>query len=78
MSDSHHQTYDHAADAVVELGNQMVHGDDSVDVWDVATGMLAGAVQYGCLPGSPVRIHPAKPVRKSSLRRAGCGFYWLR
>lgn len=53
MSDSLHQTYDHAADAVVELGNQMVRGDDSVDVWDVASGMLAGAVQYWLFARQP-------------------------
>ena len=53
MSDSLHQTYDRAADAVVELGNQMVRGDDSIDVWDVASGMLAGAVQYWLFARQP-------------------------
>ena len=44
MPDSFYQTYDNAADAVVELGNQMVRGDDSIDVWDVGRSRRVLAV----------------------------------
>ncbi len=30
----------------VELGNQLASEDDAADVWDIADGLLAGAVQY--------------------------------
>jgi type II secretory pathway component PulM len=53
MSDSHQLTYDQAADAVVELGNRMIEEDDSADMWDVASGMLAGAVQYWLFARQP-------------------------
>ncbi|MDG2154709.1 MAG: hypothetical protein P8M26_02070 [Gammaproteobacteria bacterium] len=56
MPDSFYQTYDNAADAVVELGNQMVRGDDSIDVWDVASGMLAGAVEYWLFARQPCKL----------------------
>jgi len=53
MSDSHQLTYDQAADAVVELGKQIIDEDDSSDMWDVASGMLAGAVQYWLFARQP-------------------------
>lgn len=31
---------------VVELANRMAEADPEVDIWDVADGLLAGAVQY--------------------------------
>ncbi|HHH35579.1 MAG TPA: hypothetical protein ENK48_01960 [Gammaproteobacteria bacterium] len=35
-----------AAWRAVELGNQLAAEDESADVWDIADGLLAGAVQY--------------------------------
>lgn len=38
--------FDNAFDRAVELGNQIAEQDSEVEVWDVADGMLAGAIQY--------------------------------
>ena len=38
--------FDDAFDRVVQLGNQVAEQDSEVDVWDVADGVLAGAIQY--------------------------------
>jgi len=53
MSDSDQHTYDQAAEGVVELGNQMLDADDSADLWDIGSGMLAGAVQYWLFSRQP-------------------------
>lgn len=39
-------TYDQVAETIVELGNRMLDEDESAEVWEVASGMLAGAVQF--------------------------------
>lgn len=38
-------TYDQVAEAIVEMGNRMLE-DESADVWEVASGIMAGAVQF--------------------------------
>lgn len=38
--------YDQAAAQAVELGNQLADADSSADLWDIADGLLAGAIQY--------------------------------
>lgn len=38
--------FDDAFDRAVQLGNQIAEQDSEADVWDVADGMLAGAIQY--------------------------------
>jgi ubiquinone biosynthesis protein UbiJ len=38
--------FDDAAAAVVELGNRLLDQDKDADPWDVASGILAGAIQY--------------------------------
>lgn len=38
--------YDEAASQAVELGNRLADADQQADVWDIADGLLAGAVQY--------------------------------
>jgi hypothetical protein len=38
--------FDHAAQQVVELGNRLLDQDQEADAWDVASGLLAGAVQF--------------------------------
>ncbi|MGI9290563.1 MAG: hypothetical protein ACR2QG_04695 [Gammaproteobacteria bacterium] len=37
--------YDQVADTIVELGNRMLE-DESADVWEVASGIMAGAIQF--------------------------------
>jgi hypothetical protein len=45
-SDTEATDFDDAAAAVVELGNRLLDQDKDADPWDVASGMLAGAIQY--------------------------------
>jgi hypothetical protein len=40
------QPFDEAFSRAVDLGNQIADGDDKADLWDIADGLLAGAVQY--------------------------------
>jgi len=40
------EVFDDAFDRAVQLGNQIAEQDSEADVWDVADGMLAGAIQY--------------------------------
>ena len=39
-------TYEQVAETIIELGNRMLAQDDSAEEWEVASGMLAGAVQF--------------------------------
>ncbi len=38
--------YENAARETVELGNRIADADQQADLWDIADGLLAGAVQY--------------------------------
>ena len=38
--------FDSAFTKTVDLGNKMAGKDKQADLWDIADGMLAGAVQY--------------------------------
>jgi len=47
MSDSDDfSAFDRAAQETVELGNRLADQDPDADMWDVASGLMAGAVQY--------------------------------
>lgn len=37
---------DEAAEQVIELGNRMLESEGDADSWDVADGLLAGAIQF--------------------------------
>jgi len=45
MSEAAHP-FDAAFAKAVDLGNQIADNDENADLWDVADGLLAGAVQY--------------------------------
>ena len=38
--------FDDAFDQVVRLGNRLADADNDADRWDIADGLLAGALQY--------------------------------
>ena len=40
------KTFEQAAKESVELGNQLANTDLEADLWDIADGILAGAIQY--------------------------------
>lgn len=39
-------TFDSAFSKAVDLGNELADKDKDADLWDIADGLLAGAVQY--------------------------------
>ncbi len=39
-------SYEQVAETIIELGNRMLETDESAEVLEVASGMLAGAVQF--------------------------------
>ena len=45
--------FDHAAERVVQLGNQLLDQEDDVDDWEVASGLLAGAIQFWLFTHQP-------------------------
>ena len=45
--------YDQAAESVIELGNRMLDQDSSADIWDVGSGLLAGAIQFWLFSRQP-------------------------
>jgi hypothetical protein len=44
--DEEEVVFDEAAWRTVDLGNSMAQEDEETDIWDIADGLLAGAVQY--------------------------------
>jgi hypothetical protein len=47
------QTFDRAAREVVDLGNRLLQDDDEVEIQDVASGLLAGAVHFWLYANQP-------------------------
>jgi hypothetical protein len=47
------EAFDAAAARVIELGNRMMDEDSSADVWEVASGLLAGAIQFWLFSRQP-------------------------
>ncbi len=46
VEDEEEAVFDDAAWRAVDLGNSIAQEDEEADVWDIADGLLAGAVQY--------------------------------
>jgi hypothetical protein len=66
-------TYDDAAQEAVELGNRLADADQQADVWDVADGLLAGAVHYWLYSRQPCadpRCEDCAPIRFAEQRLA--------
>jgi hypothetical protein len=48
------ETFDEAFKRAVEIGNQLSKGEsEDTDVWDVADGLLAGAIQFWLFSRQP-------------------------
>ena len=45
--------FDQTAMAAVELGNKILDEDKDADPWDVASGLLAGAIQFWLFTHQP-------------------------
>jgi len=45
--------FDQAAEKIVELGNQLLDENEQADEWEVASGLLAGAIQFWLFTRQP-------------------------
>ncbi len=52
-SDQDLAEFDIAAQQVVDLGNRILDDDERADDWEVASGLLAGAVQFWLFTRQP-------------------------
>lgn len=51
--DDEKTAYEAAAEEVVALGNRLLDADEEADAWDVASGLLAGAIQFWLFSRQP-------------------------
>ncbi|MGD8999341.1 MAG: hypothetical protein PVF75_02915 [Granulosicoccaceae bacterium] len=74
MTDSQvENSFEAAFRRVVELGNGMAAGDEDAHPWDIADGMLAGAIQYWLYARQPCGDHSCddcEPISTAELRTA--------
>lgn len=61
-----------AAEQVVELGNRLLEADDDADSWDVADGLLAGAIQFWLYSRSLATILAVRTALRSARRNCAC------
>ena len=67
------QSFDEAFGKAVDLGNQIADNDDKADLWDIADGLLAGAVQYWLYSRQPCgdpRCEECLPISTAEARIA--------
>lgn len=65
--------FDAAADDVVQLGNKIAVADQEADMWEIADGLVAGALQYWLYARQPcadLRCEDCAPYATAELRLA--------
>ena len=65
--------FDDAYGQAVDLGNRIAEADEKADLWDIADGLLAGAVQYWLYSRQPCgdpRCEECLPVSTAEARTA--------
>jgi hypothetical protein len=65
--------FDQAFGKAVDLGNQIADGDEKADLWDIADGLLAGAIQYWLYSRQPCgdpRCEECLPISTAESRLA--------
>ncbi|KPK40812.1 MAG: hypothetical protein AMJ69_00985 [Gammaproteobacteria bacterium SG8_47] len=63
--------YDEAAQESVELGNRLAQRNPEADLWDIADGLLAGAIQYWLFSRQPCgdrTCEDCAPISTAELR----------
>jgi hypothetical protein len=66
-------TFDSAFTKAVDLGNRMADRDKDADLWDIADGLLAGALQYWLYSRQPCgdpRCQDCLPISTAEGRMA--------
>jgi hypothetical protein len=67
------ETFEAAFEQVVQLGNRLADDDGEADVWDIADGVLAGAIQYWLYSRQPCgdpRCEDCLPINSAEARLA--------
>src|ERR1700689_278381 len=67
-------TFDSAFSKAVDLGNRLAGKDKEADLWDIADGLLAGAIQYWLYTRQPCgdpRCEDCVPISTAEARMAG-------
>lgn len=65
--------FEQAFDKIVQAGNRLAEGDQDADVWDIADGVLAGAIHYWLYSRQPCgdpRCEDCLPVSTAEGRTA--------
>ncbi len=66
-------TFDAAFSKAVDLGNRIADKDKDADLWDIADGLLAGAIQYWLYSRQPCgdpRCQDCMPISTAQGRMA--------
>ncbi len=66
-------SFDSAFTKAVDLGNKLAGTDKEADLWDIADGLLAGAVQYWLYSRQPcgeARCEDCMPISTADARLA--------
>ncbi|MCS6947277.1 MAG: hypothetical protein NZM12_06650 [Steroidobacteraceae bacterium] len=67
------ETFDAAFSKAVDLGNALADKDKDADLWDIADGLLAGAIQYWLYSRQPCgdpRCADCMPISTAAGRMA--------
>jgi len=73
MSEYPEDPYEQASSETVQLGNRIAERDEEADLWDIADGLLAGAVQYWLYSRQPCddpRCEDCFPISSAKQRLA--------
>jgi hypothetical protein len=73
MEETTADTFDSAFSKAVDLGNRLAGKDKEADLWDIADGLLAGAVQYWLYSRQPCgdpRCEDCVPISTADARMA--------
>ena len=65
------ESFDSAFSKAVDLGNKLADKDKDADLWDIADGLLAGAVQYWLYSRQPCgdpRCEDCTPICTADAR----------
>jgi len=74
--DTEISSFDNTAEQVVELANRVTDEHPEADLWDIADGLLAGAVHFWLYSRQPCEdpmCEDCAPVSTAELRQAELG-----
>ncbi len=73
MSDIPHEIFDDSAEKLVALANRLLRNNPNADPWEVADGLLAGAIHFWLFTRQPCErpdCEDCAPIQTADLRMA--------